>query len=366
METSLFVAVVLVVAGVLALEVGLSSAITEVLAGVVLGLLVETGDVGWLVFLAHFGLLGLMFIAGFEVDPAMLRKTWRASLAIGCASFLAPFLGVFGLGRLAFGLEARAAGLVATGLSTTSLALVYHFLRERKLLAGETGQMVFGAAMVVDVLSMVGLALLLGHLGWATAVFVLAAAPAFVGLPRAGQWLFARYRGSLVEFELRFLLLLLVGMGFLAERAGIHAAIVAFLVGLLMSEVIQDHAALEEKLKGVIFSFFAPAFFLQAGTRLDLRGLDLPTLGLTAVLFVVAAGLKYAGTALVAGRLAAGLGHFAGVLFNYRLTFGIITATVGREEGLLDRRLFATVLLIVLVSAALPMVLLRDRPTELD
>jgi len=54
------------------------------------------------------------------------------------------------------------------------------------------------------------------------------------------------------------------------------------------------------------------------------------------------------------------------VLFNYRLTFGIISATVGLEEGLLNRRLFAAVLLIVLVSAALPMILLRDLPSELS
>jgi hypothetical protein len=54
------------------------------------------------------------------------------------------------------------------------------------------------------------------------------------------------------------------------------------------------------------------------------------------------------------------------VLFNYRLTFGIITATVGVQERLLDSRWFSVVLLVVLGSAVLPMALLRDLPAELD
>lgn len=256
--------------------------------------------------------------------------------------------------------------LLGIGLSTTSLALVYHFLKERDLLQGDVGQTVLGAAMVVDVLSMVGLALLIGHVGWGTGLFVVAVIPILWNLPRAGEWIFRRYQGSVVEFELRFLLLVLVGLGFLAEHVGIHAAVVSFTVGLLLSEAVQDHEALEEKLKGVIFSFFAPIFFLRAGSQIQVRGLDLSILGMTALLLVAAVGLKYMGTFLAARVLQPGLGHFAGVLFNYRLTFGIITATVGLQEGLLDRRLFTAVLLVVLASALIPMVVLRDCPAELD
>lgn len=52
------------------------------------------------------------------------------------------------------------AGLLAIGLSTTSLALVYQFLRGRKLLGDDAGQVILAAAMVVDVLSMASLAVL--------------------------------------------------------------------------------------------------------------------------------------------------------------------------------------------------------------
>ncbi len=365
MDLSLFVAGVLVLAGVLALEFGISTAITELIAGVLLAVFVDVSDLGWLDFLAHFGMLGLMFMAGFEVDPAVARRTWRASVGIGLLSFAGPAVGLWALGRVVVGIEGPVAALVAIGLSTTSLALVYQFLHERDMIGSDRGQVILGAAMVVDVLSMVALALLLGDVGWATAIFLLAAVPAFVGLPRIGQWFFSRYEGGAAEFELRFLLLVLVGLGFVAEHVGIHAAVVGFLTGLVFSEVIQDHEALEDKLKGIVFSFFAPVFFLRAGTRLDLGGLDLHTLGLTAGLLVCAVGLKFVATDLAARWLAPWLGRSVGVLFNYRLTFGIIAATVGLQEGVIDQRLFTAILLVIMVSAMLPMILLRDLPSEI-
>jgi glutathione-regulated potassium-efflux system ancillary protein KefC len=365
MDLSLFVAGVLVLAGLLTLEFRISSAIVEVVAGLLLALFIDVRPLGWLEFLAQFGLLGLMFMAGFEVDPAVLTHRWRASLGIGIASFALPLAGVYGVARAWLGLAPQVAGLLGIGLSTTSLALVYQFLRERDALAGQDGQTIFAAAMVVDVLSMVGLAVVLGDLGWATVIAVAVAIPVFIGLPQLGQWLFTRYARNSVEFELRFLLLVLVGLGVVAENVGIHAAITSFVAGLILSEIVHDHGALGDKLKGVVFSFLAPVFFLRAGTQIDLRAMDSHTLAVAAALLAVAVMLKYIGTAWAARWVVNASSHTIGVLFNYRLTFGIISATVGLEEGLLDQGLFTAVLLIVLVSAALPMVLLRDLPSEL-
>jgi glutathione-regulated potassium-efflux system ancillary protein KefC len=366
MDLALFVAGVLVLAGLLTLELRISSAIIEVLAGLLLALFVDVRPLGWLQFLAEFGLLGLMFMAGFEVEPTVLARRWWASLAVGAASFALPLAGVYGIARVWLGLPPQAAGLLGIGLSTTSLALVYQFLRERDALAGEDGQTIFAAAMVVDVLSMVGLAIVLGDLGWATLIAVAVAIPVFIGLPRLGQWLFARYARNSVEFELRFLLLVLVGLGVVSETVGIHAAITSFIAGLILSGIVQEHGVLGDKLKGVVFSFLAPVFFLRAGTQIDLRAMNGRALAMAGALLVAAVTLKYLGTAAAARWALGGGTHATGILFNYRLTFGIISATVGFEEGLLDQQLFTAVLLIVLVSAALPMILLRDLPSELS
>jgi Kef-type K+ transport system membrane component KefB len=47
-------------------------------------------------------------------------------------------------------------------------------------------------------------------------------------------------------------------------------------------------------------------------------------------------------------------GRVAGLLLNYRLSFGIIAASVGLNVGILDERLYAVVLLVIVASAGLP------------
>jgi Kef-type K+ transport system membrane component KefB len=272
MDPSIAVAVTLVVAAVLSFELNISSAILEVASGVLLALWLgsDLASLGWLEFLANLGMLGLMFMAGFEVDSDRLRETWKASVAIGACSLAAPFAGVFLVAYFVLGLSPLAAGLVAVALSTTSLALVFHALKERGLLQRRMGQTVLAAASVVDVLSMIVLALLLGEVGWGTAVFLLVVIPTLISLPQIGRWIFWRYHNSLVELELRFVLVLLVAIGSTAEEVGgIHPAIVAFALGLVLSEVVDSYDEVEYKLKGIAFSFFASILFLHAGTQFE-------------------------------------------------------------------------------------------------
>ncbi len=368
MDPSLIVALVLVGAAALAFELNISSAIIEIFAGIMLAYFItDIGELDWLHFLANLGMLGLMFMAGFEIDVNRLRNTWRASVVIGVFSLFLPMIGVFLVCRFLFDLELLTSGLMAIGLSTTSLALVYHALKDRGLLDQEVGQVLLAAASVVDVISMVLLAVLLGELGWGTALFLIVVVPTVLGLPRLGKWIFRRYKGSIVELELRFLLVLLVGMGFMAESiGGIHPAIIAFGLGIVMSEVMEEHEILEEKLKGVVFSLFGPVFFLQAGTQFDIRLLTWDVLGAAAILFVVACSLKFIGSAVPGRMLVNASGRFIGALFNYRLSFGLISATVGLKIGVLTQDLYIMMLMVVMGSAALPVILLRDRPAELD
>ncbi len=366
MDQSLMVAIVMVSAAVIAFEFRISSAILEILAGIALAFFfIDIAEMGWLHFLANLGMLGLMFMVGFEVDVERLRETWRASITIGVSALMLPLAGVFVTAHFLFDFSILTSGLLAIGLSTTSLALVYHALRERGTLHSEKGQIIVAAASVVDVLSMVALALLMGDVGWGTAIFLLVAVPMIIGLPHIGKWIFRRYRGSLVEFELRFLLVLLLAMGFMAEKiGGIHPAIIAFALGIVMSEIVDEHEELEQKLKGIVFSFLAPAFFLHAGMQLDIRLMTVDLFGTAFVFLIVACGLKYLGAALPARHLFGTSGRVAGLLFNYRLSFGIITASVGLKAGILSDELYAVILLVVITSAFLPAILLRDRPAE--
>ena len=98
--------------------------------------------------------------------------------------------------------------------------------------------------------------------------------------------------------------------------------------------------------------------------QLNIRLMTVDLLWMASVFFVVACGLKFLGAALPFRWMFNVSGKVAGLLFNYRLSFGIITATVGLKVGLLTEDLYAVVLLIVIASALLPAILLHDRAAE--
>lgn len=368
MSESLIVAAVLVATAILSFELRLSSAILEIAAGIGLAIFLPgVGTHDWLVFLSNLGLLGLMFMVGFEIDVRRLRQTWRASLTIGASALLLPTLGVFLYCRYLLALDTPVAALVAIGVSTTSLAIVYNALKERGTLASGEGQIIIAIASVIDVFAMFLLALLMGDFGWGTAVFLIVIVPALFGLPRFGRFMFRRYKGSLVEIDLRFLLVVLIGMGFMAESiGGIHPAMVAFAIGVVMSSAAEGHDQLEQKFKGIVFSLLAPVFFLHAGMQIQLRELSLGVLGTAAVLLVITCALKYVGTALPYQWILKSSGRLAGLLCNYQLSFGIIAAAVGLKVGLLTQDLYATILLVIVGSAILPAILLRGERATPD
>ena len=96
MGTTLAVATVLtiaaLIASVISVEIGLSVAVIEIIAGVVIGNTLHLATPDWLVFTASFGSVVLTFLAGAEVDPRALRRTWHASTSIGVVSFAGPFV----------------------------------------------------------------------------------------------------------------------------------------------------------------------------------------------------------------------------------------------------------------------------------
>lgn len=349
----------LLFAAMLAFEIKMSSAVLEVVAGLVLAMIfVDISHTDWIHFLSHVGMLALMFFAGFEVRTDTVHKTWRSCTAIGLSAFFVPFCGIMAFAYYVLGLSSVPSGLVAVALSTTSLALVYHALKSDNMLEHESGQIILAAASIVDVLSMVALALLLGDVGWGTATFVIMVVASLLSLPRLGSAFFRRYRGSMPELEIRFLLVVLIGMGFMGEEmGGIHPAIVAFALGVAMSSVVSESSVVHHKLQGLVFGFLAPIFFLHAGTKMQILDLEPSALGYGALLLGLALGLKY-GATFVCARLSKKVpGHYTANLFNYRLTFGIIAAEVGLNGGHIDQQMYDIIMLVILIGAALPFVL---------
>jgi Kef-type K+ transport system membrane component KefB len=88
-------------ATLISIRLRIATALSEIVVGTVaqllIGAFVGTALLGttesWVTFLSATGAVFLTFLAGAELDPAVLRTKWRETGVIGLVSFTAPFLG---------------------------------------------------------------------------------------------------------------------------------------------------------------------------------------------------------------------------------------------------------------------------------
>jgi len=366
-QESILVATLILIAGFISIEIGISTAILEIMAGVISANFLGLHSIYWIDYLADFGLLGLMFFAGFETDPKLLKKNLYKNLTLGITSYIVPFVIVFTIAIAIFNLGTEAAILLGISLSTTSLALVYAVLRERNMSSTVTGQIILGGAMIADVLSMLSLTLLVGDYGIYTVIYTILLFAFLYLSPKIGRFIFQRYKGHTAEIEIKFILLLLLTMPFFSERVGISEAVFAFLLGILFSEMIEEDELVEEKLKGLVFGFLAPAFFFKAGLLMNLTHLtNINVLYLVTLFGTVAFLGKYLGVYIVSKKIIEEKTVSAvGLFFNFRLTFGIVAALFGLENGYITAEMYAAVLTIILLTSAISSIALKAIPHEL-
>jgi len=336
--------------------------VIEIAAGFIARNVIGIWYAEWVEFIANFGLIMLMFIAGFEVDLPMLRKNLGKSTTVGALSFVVPFVGTYAIAFLFPDMTHAKAVIFAIAMSTTSLALVFPTLREKGLLISAPGQFLLSSAMVVDIMSVLalvfffiepGLHLLLGALG-VIVIFLLA--------PRLSRWLFGRWRGNLVEMEVRFILFALLALLFIASVSEVHAALTGFIFGVVMSSILRKHYQVEEKLRNIVFSFFAPVFFFHAGSQMDIGQFSwrdaLYVLVFTPTAFV----LKFGGSYYPFRWFKCELCKFASMLFNYRLSFAIVAALFALQTERITPGEYSAIMIVVLITSLGTALLLRFRP----
>jgi Kef-type K+ transport system membrane component KefB len=174
---------------------------------------------------------------------------------------------------------------------------------------------------------------------------------AFFFIKRIVLPVFARYKGNRSEFELKFLFLLLLSFGFLAEVAGLHEAVVSFILGVLFSDIDPEHELIMNKLSSVVFSLLAPAFFFHAGAMIQITEINFYVVGLSVIFLFFSVLGKSAGTYFLLRLFSCRLAKYGGIIFNYRLSFGLVTALYGLEQKIITSEIFNTILLCVLFSS---------------
>jgi len=341
------------IASMISVEVGLSVAITEILAGVLAGNFLGLHTTPWIDFLAGFASIVLTFLAGSEVDPDLLREKWKESLLIGGLSFLVPFLATMAFAYVILHWSSQASQIVGVALSTTSLAVVYAVLVETGLNTTQIGKLIMASTFVTDFGTALALSLLFIRPGPYLLVFILVSAALIILVPVISPWFFKRYGDRITEPEIKLIFLALFIMMFLAELGESHAVLPAFIFGLVMARFLSTHKQQLRRLRVVAFALLTPFFFLKSGMNISLAavGNNLAWLGM---LFGVKLITKFIGVFPVARRYIPSYPWYTTLLMSTGLTFGTISSLYGLNAGILDQAQFSVLVTTVVGTAIIP------------
>jgi len=254
--------------------------------------------------LANIGLGFLFLLAGYELDPRLLRQE-PGRLAIG---------GWLMSAAIAVGVAAAltAAGYikdyvpVGLALTTTALGTLLPILRDNGMLGGEFGRHVFAAGAVGELFPILIIAVFLGQRG----SFVALASVALVGAlalvltvvpwlakSAAVQRMVTEGQESTGQVTLRWSMVLLFVLLAVASRFGLDVVLGAVLAGMVLRGWTQhlrmDTASLEHKFDAVGYGLFIPIFFISSGMSFDLKSISQDPLRLLLffVLLIVVRGL---------------------------------------------------------------------------
>lgn len=370
--TLLPLAIVLVaakLAGGVSTRFGMPSVVGKLLAGVVLGPTVFGlfhTDV-LLSSVASVGVILLMFMAGVETDLVQMRQVGVTSLLVACGGVLLPMGGGIVLMR-AWGYSWQASVFLGVVLTATSVSVTAQTLKELGRLRSRVGTVILGAAVIDDVLGIILLSVVIGLDGGGNPLLPLLSMGLFFIIAFAlGEWalphLFRHLSGlKSREASLALVLALVIVAAWAAESLGKVAAITgAYLFGLAVARHPQEEA--ERITYGVDligYGFFIPVFFVVVGMEAD--GSALVAAPLFTVLLIAVAVLTKAVGAFgggIVGRLRMRESFTVGLGMVTRGEVALVVATLGKEAGILDGRLFAASLTMVLLTTIITPVLLR-------
>lgn len=363
------------IGGALLQRIGQPAVLGELIAGVLLG----SSVLGWVdaqdeivALMKELGVIILLFEIGLETDLKKLIKVGGAATVVALAGVILPFALGYGV-CLALGLGNVVAIFAGASLTATSVGITARVLSDLGRLQDPEGQVILGAAIIDDVIGLVILAVVSG-LASGAEVSALGAAQTtgiafgfLIVTLLLGRWLIPWVDRLLQWLDLLpgtptiLALITMLGVAWLADRAGSALIIGAFAAGLLLRELPQ-HQQIEKGIAS-IGHFFVPIFFVGVGAAVDLRAFN--PLDPAARPILLLGGLLI--VAAIAGKFAAGYAPFwfrghkmvIGVGMIPRGEVGLIFAQKGLDSQAFTPQMFSAVALMVIVTTFLAPPLLK-------
>ncbi len=363
--------------GLAAKKIGFPSILGELTVGIilgpgVLGLLELTESVK---VLSEIGIILLMVYIGMEKNFHDLKKaSWPGFLA-AIGGFFVPF--ILGYLAIVFTGGTPMAGLfVAIAIGVTSLATKSRVLVDLKLLDTRIAYVLMAGALISDTLALVifsgitnfaesssldlkGMAFIAGKI---IAFFAVTIGIGIYILPLLGKYMSKSYKNN---STLYFTLILIITFGYceLAELAGMHNILGAFMAGLFLKDNLFKKNISKELHKAfynISIGFMAPIFFVSAGLAVDISVFK-TDLGLLLLITFLAIFGKIIGTVLfyLPSRNGWREGVAIGTGMNARGAVEIIIAGIGLEMGIIDQKIFSILEFMVIFTTLTVPVLLK-------
>ncbi len=289
---------------------GLPFVMGELFAGIligppVLGLVTSAPS---LELMAEFGIFFVMFHTGLEMDPKELVEHLWPSLAVAVGGFILPFVLGYFTTRF-FGGTLYQSLFVGVGISITAIAVQSVILHSMKIQATYLGHIIIGAAIADDILSLIGLSVLLGLAKTGTIeisslLIVFGKVVAFFAITiLLGQFVVPKFTRKLHDREgkaFTFAIVAALIMAYIAELAGLHLIIGAFMAGQFVRKEMMDeriYETISDRFYGLSYGFLVPIFFVSLSFHLHISW-NVTFLAFAFVLTVMAVIGKVVGSGL--------------------------------------------------------------------
>ena len=353
---AMWVALLIFLASVISVEAAFSAAIIEIAAGVLAGNFLGLHPAPWMDFLAAFGGILLTFLAGAEVDPAILKDKLKESLLIGGFSFVVPYLAAIAYCYWVAGWTLQASLIAGCALSTTSLAVVYAVLVETGLTDSAIGKIIMASTFVTDMGTALALSLTFAEGSLRTLWFLVGSAAIIAVAPRYLPRIFERYGARVIEPEIKLLFFLLFVFMALGRWGQSHAVLPVFVLGLCLARTFRERKDLQRKLRIVAFAMITPFFFIKGGMNVSLSEVA-ENWSLLLILFGVKSAAKFVGVWPLAKKYANDHAEYLTLLMSTGLTFGTISALYGLQAGHITSAQFSVLVAVVIATAIAPTII---------
>ncbi|WP_194189706.1 cation:proton antiporter [Clostridium chrysemydis] len=365
--------------GIVTKKFKMPQVVGALMAGLVLGpaMLDILHETEFISQMAALGVIVLMFTAGLETDISELKKTGKVSFVVAVFGVIIPLLfgllvsSFFNRGDLTYNGTSSLLQNIFIGiiLTATSVSITVETLKELGKLNTRAGNTILGAALIDDILGIVGLTIItsmadpsvdiLEVLFKIVLFFVFCFIIGYLFHKVFVKWI-DRYSKDMRRFVIVSFVFCLL-LAFIAEEFfGVADITGAFIAGLIISNT-ERTKYINARFETLSYILLSPIFFASVGIKVELTSMSMTIVLFTLLLLIVAVASKVIGCFLGAKffnyetkeALQVGVGMVS------RGEVALIVANKGMAVGLMNPSFLAPIVIVVVFTTVVTPILLK-------